>query len=93
MADSGIRIKTDLRNAYQEKIYIACDDIDFAWSVTAVDSVASMWAEGLPIDEIAKQTDRDIDGVFILLFSLARKGRVQWRQGSVYGKMMSNICA
>lgn len=53
--------------------------------------VIELWNAGLHIEDIAKEVGwDDVDRVNLLLIDLARKEKIQYREGGVYGNSRSN---
>lgn len=77
------RGKSDMNNYYNN--YIACFNLDFSWSEKQVKRVIAYWNSGYHIAEIAEKVDRIIDEVAILIIDLARKEKIEERQGGVFG--------
>ncbi len=69
----------------QENLYIACDDLEFAWDKQEVKKVRGEWRKGTDISEIAKIVDREIDEVFLLLLDQARSGYIEPRKNGILG--------
>lgn len=81
------RHKSDSKNI--DNNYIALIDLDFSWSWPKIVLVKKMWNEGYHIAEIAKEVNRIIDEVALLIIDLARKGKVEQRQGGIFGNEVS----
>lgn len=81
------RSKSDMANYYNN--YIACFDLDFSWNEKQVERVIAYWRSGYHIAEIAKKVDRIIDEVAILIIDLARTGKIEEREGGVFGAKVS----
>ena len=69
----------------RERLYIACDDMDFSWTEKAVNRVNQMWKAGAHITAIARAVRRPADEVALLIMSLAREGKIEPRPGGVFG--------
>ena len=80
----GMRVDKTKRCPKAE-LYIACDDLDFSWYHWEIEAVTEWWNGGLCITEIAEMLDRDCDEVAILLIDLARKEKIQPREGGIWG--------
>jgi hypothetical protein len=81
------RIEAAYMTKRRRDTYLALDDLDFdfTWSLGEVREMKHLWNEGTALEEIAEHFDRDIDECFILLFDLARKGKIKYRKNSIYG--------
>ena len=66
-------------------MYIACEDMNFAWKEHQVVLFEEMWARGVPLTEIAKKLRRSVDETFLLALDRARAGAIQKREGGIYG--------
>lgn len=66
-------------------LYIACEDMDFAWKEHQVVLFEEMWARGVPLAEIAKKLRRSVDETLLLALDRARAGTIQKREGGIYG--------
>lgn len=53
--------------------YIACDGLEFAWSIDDVMLVRRLWEEGVSGWDISETLGRDPDEVAVLLIGLARE--------------------
>lgn len=71
-----------------KELYIALDnlDIDFTWYPDEVDHVIQAWESGMHIADIAAAFRRTDTEVFLLLLDLANKGKIDEREGGVFGK-------
>ncbi len=67
--------------------YIAFLDgeIDLAWDYPNYHQVIRLWKLGTSIQDMAKELNRDPDEVLVLLIDLGHKGKIDVRQGGVYG--------
>ena len=81
------RSKSDMNNRYNN--YIACFDLDFSWKEKQVKRVTAYWNSGYHIAEIAEKVNRIIDEVTILIIDLSRKGKIEEREGGVFGAEVS----
>lgn len=75
--------KTKLRP--QTELYIALEKLDFSWYRLEVEHVRLLWEEGLHLADIAREVVRDPDEVTVLLMDLARRGKIEQREGGAYG--------
>lgn len=75
-----------MKRMARERKEIILEELDFGWTRREKNLAKDMWNEGKPIDEMARIFNRKPDEVFMLLFELARKGRIQERPGWIYGK-------
>lgn len=65
--------------------YIACESVDFQWSVYEVNRAIEMWKAGNSIWTIQNTLDRPQDDVIALIFSLAREGKIKQRERGIFG--------
>ncbi len=78
-------IKTDIRKLRPEaEVYIALEDLDFAWEPNEIETISNMWESGKSILKISEKTEREIDEVALLLMDLARKGKIRERKEGVF---------
>ncbi|MBO8136779.1 MAG: hypothetical protein H0Z40_01370 [Desulfotomaculum sp.] len=80
----------------RDELVVILDDLDFSWHEEEINRVVDMWNEGYSISEIVREirpprsglkTKRDAeDEVALLIFHLAREGRIEPRPGGVWGK-------
>jgi hypothetical protein len=69
-------------------IYLACEEMNFAWSNKEVRNFEKMWLEGMGLKQIAEQLKRDPDEVLILVIDRARRNkRIAARSNGVHGKV------
>lgn len=66
-------------------IYIACEDMDFTWDEKEVLEVDEMWKLGASLWQIAKQVNRDLDEVVILLIDRCKNGQIGPRPEGIWG--------
>ncbi|MED0677480.1 helix-turn-helix domain-containing protein [Aneurinibacillus thermoaerophilus] len=69
----------------RRNIYIACEDLNFFWDEDQVSEVIAMWNMGLPVEYIASNFGREVDETAILIFDLARKGKIKLCRGGIWG--------
>ena len=80
----------------REELVVVLEDLDFSWFQSEINQVAEMWEEGASLAEIAAtvrpprrglKTKADTeDEVALLIFHLAREGRIEPRTGGLWGK-------
>jgi hypothetical protein len=82
----GLYDKAKLRPAEQ---HIALLDLDFSWYLHEVERVADLWRQGVPLVEIAAEVrgggQDAVDETALLVWDMARRGKVERRDGGVYG--------
>ena len=69
-----------------ERYYIACDTLDFAWTQAEIDVVKRMWKGNAPVMDIADELLRCPDEVLIVIISLARDGKIPRRPTGIVGR-------
>ncbi|MED0670572.1 hypothetical protein P4S95_10205 [Aneurinibacillus aneurinilyticus] len=74
---------TEQRN----KVYIACEDLDFLWDEEQILEVIAMWNIGIPIGHIASNFDREVDETALLIFDLCRQRKIEPRPNGVWGRI------
>lgn len=86
MSTGARRAKID-RTKYRpnERLYIALEDLDFAWFSYEVENVKELWRQGKSVFQISKVLERDVDEVTILIMSLARDRNIKQRPGGIRG--------
>jgi hypothetical protein len=65
------------------RVYIACEEMDFIWSLDQVDVFKRMWKNGADIIEISETLNRDPDELALLIISLARINAIAPRDGGL----------
>lgn len=65
--------------------YIACEQMNFIWSLPDVWAIDDMWRKGVSLVEMAQKIDRDPDEVFILLMDRIRTNKLHARPGGMFG--------
>ena len=85
MAVGMLRAVDKTKRCPVAELYIACEDMDFSWYQWEIDTVIEKWTNNHCITEIADALDRDCDEVAILLIDLARKEKIQPREGGIWG--------
>jgi len=60
----------------RHKLHLACEEMDFTWCTEEVKGFETMWLEGIALESIAKQLERDPDEVLILLIDRARRNKL-----------------
>ena len=82
----GLYDKAKLRPAEQ---YIALIDSDFSWYLHEVERVTDLWRQGVPLVDIAAEVrgkgSKAVDETALLIWDLAKRGKVGIRPGGVYG--------
>lgn len=63
---------------------IVLEDLDFVWERNELNQIAKMWSEGKYLRDIAFETDRKDDEVFLALFHLSRAGKITSRKGGLF---------
>ncbi|ARF66696.1 hypothetical protein ABNC92_20805 [Paenibacillus larvae] len=64
---------------------IACEDMDFLWSISDLKQTKNMWKLGYSVEEMAQKLNRDPDEVAILIMDLFRHGEIKDRPGGARG--------
>jgi len=85
MLDECKRIEMKYLKKQRQKVYIACENLDFVWDEREVHEIEHMWSKGLSIHDIARSFGRDPDEVAILIVDRARQGKIKPRKGGVFG--------
>ena len=71
------------------ELHICLADLDFSWYPHEVEQVADLWRQGVPLIDIAVRMDRRrqyaVDETGILIWDMARSGKVGKRPGGVFG--------
>lgn len=83
------RLELQYMNQTRQKVYIACETLDFIWDEKDIKQIDQLWRDGYSIWDIAEQFDRDPDELLILLIDRAKRGRIKPRKGGVLGWMQS----
>lgn len=65
--------------------YFACDGIDFMWSAQEADMAVELWNEGKDLWSIKKTLRRPLPDVEMLIYSLAREGKLKKRKRGAWG--------
>lgn len=66
-------------------MHIACEDLNFMWSLQEVNDFREMWKEGLCIVDIAEKLGREVDEVGILVIDQKRQRKIHKRLGGALG--------
>ncbi|MFE4203866.1 hypothetical protein [Aneurinibacillus aneurinilyticus] len=74
---------TEQRN----KVYIACEDLDFLWDEEQIPEVIAMWNMGIPIEYIANTFGCEVDEAALLIFDLCRQRKIDPRPNGVWGRI------
>ena len=81
------RQQSDARNTRpRERLYIALDRFDFAWSGKDMQAVETLWCEGRHIADIAGAVSRHEIEVAALVMDLADRGIIEGRPGGIFGE-------
>ena len=82
----GLYDKAKLRPA---ELHICLADLDFSWFPAEVEQVASLWRQGVSLVDIAAEVRGKgadaVDETALLVWDLARRGKVERRPGGVLG--------
>ena len=74
------------RHCGATELYIALDDLNFAWLEDEVATVITMYSAGCPVWEIAEKLGRPQEEVALLIMDLSRKKAIEPRRHGVYGR-------
>lgn len=66
--------------------YIACEQLDYAWSRSDLREIVDMWKLGVPIDYISEHFGRPDEECAIILMDLAMHGIIKYRAGGLLGR-------
>lgn len=65
----------NLMSQERRAIYIVLEDMNFHWPAKDIETVLRLWNEGMSINYIGKQVERDVDEISLLLVELAERHR------------------
>ena len=65
-------------------------DVDFIWEKSDITNVIRLWKNNRSLKYIAKEMEREIDEVFLLLLHLARQNRIEKRNSYIWGVESEN---
>ena len=65
-------------------------DVDFIWEKSDITNVIRLWKNNRSLKYIAKEMEREIDEVFLLLLHLARQKRIEKRNSYIWGVESEN---
>jgi hypothetical protein len=86
---SQIRNEREIEKHYmtesRRNLYVACLNFDFVWDEDDVEKAKELWKSGLHIGDMAKELNRDVDELALLLFDLAARGKIRPRRGGAVG--------
>ena len=77
--------KADIAKLRPVDVYIALDDLDFAWLPEEVETVINCWDKGYDIRVMSEELEREEDEIALLIMDLARKEKIKYRSNGVYG--------
>ena len=72
-------------SASQQKIYLACENMNFIWGEAEVLEFEKLWRAGCGLFEIADKLRRDPDEVALLVIDRSRQLRIKPRLGGIWG--------
>lgn len=78
------RLETAYLKQRRRQLYIACEDLDFVWSLSELRKFREMWNEGYSIVDIADELDRPQEEVAILILDQSNKGNIQPRKNGIF---------
>ncbi len=67
------------------QLHIACEEMDFTWSLRQVRSFREMWNEGNSIHEMAAYFRRAEEEIALLILDQASRGMIEPRKGGLFG--------
>ncbi|MED3549984.1 hypothetical protein [Cytobacillus praedii] len=67
----------------RKKRIIVCEDLNFFWDEPELKEVTKMWELGEDVRMIGRSFDRDPDEILFALIHLARRDRIQRREGGL----------
>ena len=59
------------------KVYIALEELDFMWDEPRLNDVRALWNGGMAIGDIAKECNRSVMEVYILLLDQAQQAKIE----------------
>lgn len=65
--------------------YIACETLNFVWDQPVIDQVKAMWRDGVSLEDIAAELQRDPDEVAILIIDQRRMNKIRLRTMGLWG--------
>ncbi|MTI83464.1 MAG: hypothetical protein FH756_06050 [Firmicutes bacterium] len=71
---------------------VILEDLDFAWRPSEQSRAVVMWNDGTNIPNMARELKRQQDEVLMLVVHLARRGKIESRQGGLLGKAIDLKC-
>ena len=79
------RVKDGKKLRPEKELYFALDTLDLSFFQCEIEEISQLWDEGYHIADIADCTDREVEEVAVLIMDLARKNKVEKREGGVFG--------
>lgn len=83
MGNRGEAILGGAKKKGGRTLYIACEEMDFYWTVSELMHFRYMWNQGKSITDIASYFNRDPDEVGILIIDQARQNLIKPRKGGL----------
>lgn len=70
-----------LAHAQSGRLYIACEDWNFAWTPQELAEFKRLWRQGVKLPELAEQLGRPDYEIALLVMDLAERGEIEERRG------------
>jgi hypothetical protein len=71
---------------YRPRLYVACEDFDFTWSLEEVQEFDEMWKQGANVYDLQEYFNRSQEEILLLALDRAMKGEIEPREGGFIGK-------
>lgn len=70
----------------EKRFIFACPNLNRKWQEYAVEKVKLLWADDLPVDDIAEIMKRETIEVIVLIYHLAEQDQILSREGGLLGR-------
>jgi len=67
-----------------DRLYIALDSYDFSFFPSEIAQVRALWKTGCAVPTIAKEINREVEEVFVLLLDQVLKFKIKAREGGIW---------
>ena len=69
----------------KEELIIAGMDWDFSFTAAEIKDISKMWADEIPLPDIAEKLKRKNQEIAVMIMDLATYGKIKRRKYGVYG--------
>ena len=73
----------DAKKDYTQPLHIALEDFDFTFTNAEIASIIDLWQQGVTLQFMAKEVDREPQEILVMLLDLDYRGKIKLTEGKV----------